>query len=210
VEDQTKAALPLNEVTETIFYNKRLLIDSALYNKDSEPRAWLVSKVNRTNPNGILILTAAQKSFDQHADYIERDEDGRVIGMWADWFKSEITPKDIILEEEQEFIPGNPITATLSSSGKPQVKIGGSTKTLTIDFFRNGIPMEVLPIDSWVVTIDGETIADELWELKAVSTSDNKYRFKFLGDDTFIGKVLNIQITSGEVSASVDLEILPL
>jgi hypothetical protein len=209
-EDQAKAALPLNAITETIFYDTRMLIDSNLYNEDSEPRAFLISKLNRINPKGILIMTAAQKKFDPHSDYIEKDEDGNIIGLWADYFKSEIPPIEIVPEEEQPFVPSNPITATLSSSGKPQVKIGGSTKTLTVEFFRNGVPMEMLSIDGWTVTIDNKPISDELWEIKAVTTSDNKYRFKFLGDDLYIGKVLTVQVISGEVTASVDLEILAL
>jgi len=41
-----------------------MIIDSNLYNVDSEPRAWLISKVNRISPDGIVRVTLAQDLFD--------------------------------------------------------------------------------------------------------------------------------------------------
>ena len=44
----------MNKDTETLFYNHRMIIDTKV---DSEPRAWLISKVNRISPNGICRVT---------------------------------------------------------------------------------------------------------------------------------------------------------
>ena len=54
----------MNETTETIYYNLRYIIDTHLYNEDSEWRAWLVSKINRISPNGICNITLTQDRFD--------------------------------------------------------------------------------------------------------------------------------------------------
>ena len=94
-EDVQRAILPMNEYTETIYYNRRFLIDSALFNSDSEPRAWLVSKVNRIAPKGMCTVTFAQDRFDQHHDYIEKDEEGSILGMWADYFQTPVAPEAV-------------------------------------------------------------------------------------------------------------------
>ena len=80
----------MNEYTETVYYNLRALIDSNLYNDDSEYRAWLVSKVNRISTKGICNVTLAQDTFNQHTDYIEKDDEGNIIGAWADYWTSSI------------------------------------------------------------------------------------------------------------------------
>ena len=86
VEDQQKLAVPMTRDTETLFYNVRMLVDTKVDN----PRAWLISKVNRISPNGICRITLAQDIFDQHTDYIEKDKNGDIIGMWANYYKSNI------------------------------------------------------------------------------------------------------------------------
>jgi len=40
--------------TETLFYNHRMIIDAKV---ETEPRAWLISKINRISPNGICRIT---------------------------------------------------------------------------------------------------------------------------------------------------------
>ena len=83
--------------TETLFYNHRLIIDTFV---ESEPRAWLISKVNRISPNGICRVTLTQDTYNQHTDYIEHDENGNIIGMWANWFSSVIEPEEVIYSKK--------------------------------------------------------------------------------------------------------------
>lgn len=63
--------------TETLFYNIRMIIDAKV---ESEPRAWLISKINRISPNGICRVTLTQDIFDQHKDFIEKDGNGNIVG----------------------------------------------------------------------------------------------------------------------------------
>ena len=131
VEDQVKFTVPMNPDTATLFYNHRMLVD----NKGAiEPRAWLISKLNRISPDGIVHVTLAQDIFDQHKDYIERDESGNVIGMWADYYVNQLgaTDKEVTPDSDAPI----EYTSTISYSGvKPELKVGGSSKTFTMQYF---------------------------------------------------------------------------
>lgn len=37
-------------------------------------------------------LTIYQDFWDEHRDYIERDENGKIIGMYADYYDSSVIP----------------------------------------------------------------------------------------------------------------------
>lgn len=203
VQDQQKFAVPLNSVTETLFYNHRMIIDSPLYNSDSEPRAWLISKVNRLSPNGIARITLAQDTFDQHNDYVERDSDGNVIGMWANYFNSNLEPTYV-----PEDIPSSSITSKITCTGKPQFKIGGSAKTFTVTFYdRENQEMTNHAVGSWAWYIDGQLVPNTLFNF---DVDGKKIKVKFLGDDSFIGKILTITHTYGDIVSSMDVEIIAL
>ena len=191
--------------TETLFYSTRMIIDSNIYGEDSEPRAWLISKVNRISPNGICRITLTQDLFDQHRDYIERDSDGNIIGMWADYYSSNITPTPITPDE-----PPTTITSKITCSGTSQFKIGGSAKTFTITYIdEDGNPLPDHEVGEWTFSIGGETIPSELLTL-TFPEDVNKVKVKFLGDDTYIGKILTVTNTSADATASLEMEIVAL
>lgn len=196
-------AVPMNEITETIDYNLRMLIDTNLYSKDACPRAWLLSKTKRISPNGICIATYTQDLFDQHHDYIERDEEGNIVGMWANFFDSKIEPVP-----QQDTAPlFSSITSKITPSGNTnQIRVGGS-KTFTVSFFEEDQAIEHDP-GTWSFTIDGQN-AEELLSLSY--PAENKVRVKFNGDDSYIGKILTVQNVSGEdIISSCDVEIIAL
>lgn len=203
VEDQQKFAVPLNEITETLFYNKRMIIDSVLYNSDSENRAWLISKIKRFSPNGICVVTLAQDIYDQHRDYIEKDEDGNIIGMWANYYDSSIEP--VLIDNSESTIFSSIVSEITASGNSNQIRIGGS-KTFTISFYEGD---ELIEHDfgSWSFNIDGEDATDIL----SISfPAENKVRIKFKGDDSYIGKILSITNTSEEIVSTKDVEIIAL
>ena len=206
VQDQQKFAVPLNAITETLFYNHRMLIDSALYNPDAEPRAWLISKINRISPDGIARITLAQDTFDQHNDYIERDADGNIIGMWANYFNSNVEPTPVTIDDDSNNYSS--ITSTITCSGKPQIKIGGSAKTFTVKYYDNvGDEIFNHEIGGWSFAVDGEDVSNTLFNF---TVDANKIKVKFLGDDSYIGKILTVTNTSNDVTSSIDIEIIAL
>lgn len=188
--------------TETLFYNIRMIIDAKV---ESEPRAWLISKVNRISPNGICRVTLTQDNFDQHNDYVEKDEDGNIVGMWANYFNNNVEPTPVIQDDDTTLFSS--VTSKIICSGRPQIKIGGSAKTFTVmyyDFQDNPIDHQV---GSWEFLIDEEHVPNTLM---ALTYTDNKVKVKFLGDDSYIGKIFTIRNTSDDATAEIQVEIIAL
>ena len=188
--------------TETLFYNIRMIIDAKV---ETEPRAWLISKVNRISPSGICRVTLTQDNFDQHNDYIEKDKDGNIIGMWANYWSSNIEPTPVMQDNDSI---SSPITSRITCSGKPQFRIGGSAKTFTVTYYDyNDEELPDYEAGDWSFIIDGISVPNELLTL---TLSGNKIKVKFLGDDSYIGKILTITNTSGDIISSLDVEIIAL
>lgn len=205
-QDQQMFAVPMTRDTETLFYNIRMIVDNKVR---TEQRAWLISKVNRISHKGICSITMAQDTFNQHTDYIEKDEFGNIIGMWADFYKSNIEPTPIVPDvSDDDSTSISNFASTITCSGKNQIKVGGSTKTLTVSFTDNqGDPIEFQP-GEWSFNLDDEPIPLDL--ITITDVAENKIKVKFHGGDEFIGKMLEAIYTSGDVVSSLRLEIIAL
>ena len=191
-ENQNKVWLPLNPITEKIWYtnesskNMRVLVSSFTDNAI----AWQISKVENAQPLGIQKLTLYQDFFDQHRDYIEKDSDGNIIGMWASYFDSEIAPTD----PSTPTIPPSSITARISASTST-IKVDGSYKNLTVNLFNDSnedITTEYADATfTWTCSIDNEDWTDKVtWR---AGTEYNQKKVKFPDDASVIGKILIIQ-----------------
>lgn len=191
-ENQDKVWLPLNPITEKIWYtnesskNMRVLVSSFTDNAI----AWQISKVENAQPLGIQKLTLYQDFFDQHRDYIEKDSDGNIIGMWASYFDSEIAPTDPSIPTT----PQSSITARISASTST-IKVGGSYKNLTVNLFNDSnedITTEYADATfTWTCVIDNEDWTDKvIWR---AGTEYNQKKVKFPNDTSAIGKILFIQ-----------------
>lgn len=208
-ENQNKVWLPLNPITEKIWYtnesskNMRVLVSSFTDNAI----AWQISKVENAQPLGVQKLTLYQDFFDQHRDYIEKDSDGNIIGMWASYFDSEIAPTD---PSTPTTTPSS-ITARISASTST-IKVGGSYKNLTVNLFNDSnenITTEYA--DStfiWTCSID-----DEDWTNKVTWRSGTEYnqkKAKFPNDTSVIGKILSIKCEIVKDDLSIESETLTL
>ena len=185
-DNQQKFIIPLNRETEKLYYNQRLIIDA---NVLTEPLAWRVAKIDRLSPAGIMVLALEQDEFNSCSDYIEIDEDtGQVIGMWADYY-------DYALQDDSVS------DVELSYSGlRPEIKIGGSAKTIT-----------VLNTDdetgTWAYLIDGEDASDVL----SISEDTYETTIQFIGDYTYLNSVLEIQyLIDDTLVANLKLDIKSL
>lgn len=202
VEDQQKFAVPMARETETLFYNIRMIIDAKV---ESEPRAWLISKINRISPNGICRVTLTQDIFDQHKDFVEKDENGNIVGQWGNYYSSTVEPIPVEVDE-----PMIPITSKITCSGKPIIKIGGSAKTFTITYYdENGEVMANHDSGVWALWIGDQRVPNSLVQFYEID-DPKKLKFKFLGDDSFIGKILIVKNTYEDLSTSLDVEITAL
>lgn len=208
-ENQDKVWLPLNPITEKIWYtdesskNMRVLVSSFTDNAI----AWQISKVENAQPLGIQKLTLYQDFFDQHRDYIEKDSDGNIIGMWASYFDSEIAPTD----PSTPTTPPSSITAKISASTST-IKVGGSYKNLTVNLFNDSnedITTEYADATfTWTCFIDNEDWTDKVtWR---AGTEYNQKKVKFPNDTSAIGKILSIKCEITKDNLPIESEILPL
>ena len=208
-ENQDKVWLPLNPITEKIWYtnesskNMRVLVSSFTDNAI----AWQISKVENAQPLGVQKLTLYQDFFDQHRDYIEKDNNGNIIGMWASYFDSEIAPTD----PSTPTTPPSSITARISASTST-IKVGGSYKNLTVNLFNDSnedITTEYADATfTWTCSIDNEDWTDKVtWR---AGTEYNQKKVKFPNDTSTIGKILSVKCKIVKDSLPIESEILPL
>ena len=208
-ENQDKVWLPLNPITEKIWYinesskNMRVLVSSFTDNAV----AWQISKVENAQPLGVQKLTLYQDFFDQHRDYIEKDSDGNIIGMWASYFDSEIAPTD----PSTPTTPPSSITARISASTST-IKVGGSYKSLTVNLYNDSnedITTEYSDATfTWSCSIDNEDWTDKVtWR---DGTEFNQKKLKFPSDASTIGKILTVKCTIGKDDATIESEAISL
>lgn len=190
-ENQDKIWLPLNRITEKIWYstdqNKNMRVLVSAYT--DRPVAWKISKVENTQPIGIQKLVIYQDYFDQNKDYIEKDSNGNIIGMWADYHDSDIEP-----------IEPDPITNKLNSeiiSSTPKIKVGCTYKLLTLKIYdddHNEITDNYSDATfSWKCSVDEEDLTEKVtW---FVVKSNNQIKIKFPNDRTYLDHILDIVCT---------------
>lgn len=209
-ENQDKVWLPLNPITEKIWYtnesskNMRVLVSSFTDNAI----AWQISKVENAQPLGVQKLTLYQDFFDQHRDYIEKDENGNIIGMWASYFDSEIVPTDPSIPTT----PPSSITARISASTST-IKVGGSYKNLTVNLFNDSnedITTEYADdaAFTWTCSIDNEDWTDKVTWRSGIKY--NQKKVKFHNDTSVIGAILSVKCEIIKDNLPIESEILPL
>jgi hypothetical protein len=211
-QNQELLFIPTNEVSDTIYYvsesdenNQRLIVDVPNYSIDNwTPNTWVVSKVERVNVRGRTKLTLYQKPFNSTTDYIEKDENGLIIGLWANYFGS-VTPTD----------PSTPtpssITAKISASTST-IKVGGSYKSLTVNLYNDSnedITTEYSDATfTWSCSIDNEDWTDKVtWR---DGTEFNQKKLKFPNDTSTIGKILTVKCTIGKDDTTIESETISL
>lgn len=202
VENQTKLILPYNDISKTLYYNTRIVISTDL----PEPIVWRITKVEGLAHKGNIMFTCAQDLFDEHHDYIERDDTGKLIGMWADYYKESNLPTN-------EPIMPDPIGlgnyAEITYAGvDPHLKVNGSYKKITIAYYNSNELLNDQTPGEWSYWID-DTDATEL--VKVLETDDpNTIKVKFLGDEEFIGKVLTVKNIRDNIVTELQLQIVAL
>lgn len=198
-ENQEICFIPTNQISDTIWYvsednkdNQRIIVDEPNYSNNIwTPNTWQVSKIERVNVRLRTKITLYQTEYNKDNDYIEHDVNGKIIGMWADYFTNDVEPID--------FIP-SPITPTTYSISSPYstIKVGGSYRLLSID---------TLPETSvtWSATIEGEDASTKIKWLE--QTDASKIKIKVLKDESLIGKTL---VVSTNVGGELKLQLISI
>ena len=151
--------------------------------KTDTPLTYKVTKVNNTKPIGIVKVTIKQDNFNQHTDYVEKDANGNIIGMWADYFES----KDEIVD------------------------LGGSYKTISAKFARSGedcTDLFATKPGQWSFILDDMDITDSDLITLLAQSQNNVIKVKFNGDRKFIGKTLTVKYTVESSVGELQLSII--
>lgn len=213
-QNQELLFIPTNEISDTIYYvsednnnNQRLIVDIPNYSIENwTPNTWVVSKVERVNVRGRTKLTLYQKPFNSNTDYIEKDENGIITGLWANYFGG-TAPTD----PDTPTTPPSSITARISASTST-IKVGGSYKNLTVNLFNDSnedITTEYADATfTWTCSIDNEGWTDKVtWR---AGTEYNQKKVKFPNDTSTIGKILSVKCEITKDNLPIESEILPL
>ena len=213
-QNQELLFIPTNEISDTIYYvsednnnNQRLIVDIPNYSIENwTPNTWVVSKVERVNVRGRTKLTLYQKPFNSNTDYIEKDENGIITGLWANYFDG-TAPTD----PSTPTTPPSSITARISASTST-IKVGGSYKNLTVNLFNDSneeITTEYADATfTWTCSIDNEDWTDKVtWR---AGTEYNQKKVKFPNDTSTIGKILSVKCEITKDNLPIESEILPL
>ena len=153
-----------------------------------ECRAWHVSKVNRLDLPGCALITLAQDHFNPETDYIEINEQNQCVGLWADYYKQPVTPT-----------PYNPSpvqpTGVITCAGGQEIKVGGTYKKFTIDFYdEEGLPLPFKE-GTWSFEIDNEVIEPII---STSGISANQIKAKLPNNGLWINKVMTVKYTTTE------------
>mgnify|MGYP000790285015 FL=1 len=213
-QNQELLFISTNEISDTIYYvsednnnNQRLIVDIPNYSIENwTPNTWVVSKVERVNVRGRTKLTLYQKPFNSNTDYIEKDENGIITGLWANYFGG-TAPTD----PDTPTTPPSSITARISASTST-IKVGGSYKNLTVNLFNDSnedITTEYADATfTWTCSIDNEGWTDKVtWR---AGTEYNQKKVKFPNDTSTIGKILSIKCEIVKDDLPIESEILSL
>ena len=152
------------------------------------------------------MFTFAQTSFDQHHDYIERDDDNKVIGMWADYYS------DINLPTENEPIPEPTVSGAYAeityAGSEPHVKVNGSYKKITITYYDTVEEIIDQTPGEWLYLMDDIDVSDLVKVLE--TDSPNVIKVKFIGGEEYLDRVLTIKNIRQDVTAELQLQIVSL
>lgn len=208
-DDIKKLLLPLNDVTKSFGHiinnneNQRLILSA----KTDHPLTWKVSKIENTKPIGIIRVTLKEDVFDPHTDYIEKDEDGYIIGMWANYFDSQLEPI-----EPEENIPEPKLYThcIMSTPNKNSLKNGSSRYKKLVNTYLDENEIDVSSqyterTKQYTFKIDGVDVSDYV-EYEE-QTDKNVVNIKFNNSD-YIGKILEIKSLVDYIFGTIEVEIL--
>lgn len=158
------------------------------------------------HPFGLQKLVLYQDKFNVNTDFVEKDENGNIIGMWADYFQSPIEPK----ETQSENRPDSDYGIITCSGHTQKLKIGGGYKTLTCSFFTPSGKPAAHTAAEWHFSIDGLSADDSI--IQSQTDTPNSVRIKCPNDQNYIGKILTVSVQddSGTCSCELQLELISL
>lgn len=187
VDGTLSAWMPTTSDSAMIGYNQRFLISDE---RRSTPLAWEVSKIEDTQPFGIVKLKMKQTTFDEAHDNADL--------MLAGYYATSVEPTEPDIETE---ISG---TAAITFSGTAAtIRVGGSWKTFTPAFSLEGVT-----VTKWLVSDENGDISADT-DNYTIEYDGEKLKLKVAQNYNLIGIVLIVQVVGSDGStAEVSVEVI--
>lgn len=177
-----------------------------------EPYVYKTSKIKNTSPKGIITVTVEQDEFNKDADFVDNNPNSPTFGeMYADYYSSTVVPEEIQPEIETN-------TDILSIEAKTySVRINGGSKVVNAKVLDKNSNDVTNNYDSnnfiWNFKLkdSDEDITSLIVEDSAYNELNKdkyKFKFKFLGDEKYLNKIITITLKIDELSANADLDIV--
>ena len=219
VENQFKAIVPLNAITDDIYYigedniNMRMIISAP---QIQIPNVFKVSKVETAPMFGLKRLTFSQSKYNKATDCYDEEElaEGDIFARYADYYDSEVlpdTPEHTESEKQMDSIHCDLIC------NATKIKVGGSYKLITAKFFNssdNEITSDFSPYlakSSWSCYIDDVDITDSNLITWLEQKDSNKIKIKFADNKEYLTKILVVKCSVNKdgrnITGEVQLEI---
>lgn len=211
IENQNMAWLPMNSITEKLYYthsddknsNQRIVMSAPI----DVPIVWKISKVETTQPFGLQKLTLYQDVWKPFADYIDKEDKDDIFAMYADYYSTNIEP------ETTEDNGSNKIQISCNTN---TIKAGGSYKLLKVAIFDSSGTditnkyLDKFSIDCWRCYLNDEDITNSDLITWLEQPSKNHIKIKFSNDRTYLADKLNIECNIETLVGKIQLEIIAL
>ena len=211
IENQNMAWLPMNSITEKLYYthsddknsNQRIVMSAPI----DVPIVWKISKVETTQPFGLQKLTLYQDVWKPFADYIDKEDKDDIFAMYADYYSTNIEP------ETTEDNSSNKIQISCNTN---TIKAGGSYKLLKVAIFDSSGTditnkyLDKFSIDCWRCYLNDEDITNSDLITWLEQPSKNHIKIKFSNDRTYLADKLNIECNIETLVGKIQLEIIAL
>lgn len=191
IENQDQMWLPMNEISEKLFYDQRIIVSSLI----KEPITWRITKVENFHPFGINKLTLGQIKFNPDTDYY--DADSRI------WFADGI---GCIKDNNTEVTPSM-YSRIIYNYSSNVIKHGGSAKNISAKFFAND---EEVIIDDiiWEFKLNNEDISEFIDVINKESNSEIQIKINNNGYE-LIGEQISISVSNsnGDYYSELQLDV---
>lgn len=209
LDEQDKFYLPWSPISAELKHDMRLFISML----QEEPYVYIITKVDNTSPKGVVTYTVKQDEYEPEHDYVSLNPNNDDYGdMYANYYSSDVLP-----EENKESFDYSKYTMVIESANY-NVKLGNS-KVLTAKIYdaeNNDITKIYSGYECiWNINLEQSEdiqeqliVVDECYSLK--DGNEFKCKFKFNGDEQYLGNNINVTCQIDNMSTEVSLDIVAL
>ena len=172
-ENQDQMWIPMNEISEQLYYDDRFIISVDI----PKPLAWKVSKVENIHPMGLNKITLSQDKFDSSTDF-------KVDGDWvANYKEQSVIPEQVIMPDPIRY------TYEIKYNGTQRTfKVNGGSRFLSVVRYDDDLTTTIMEC-VLRFTIDHVDVSD-LFEV--ITNDDFTISVRYIGDDSRLGDIVTI------------------